>query len=161
MKVADTLFAGFILLVGVIYAVMAWGMPRGHVAYPGPGFFPLMVGAFLILTSAGCLAQALLIRRPAPDTTSPAPDETPAPGRMVYRTGLLLGFLMLYAFLLKPLGFPIAIFLFVLAAIRVFGYRRWLPALGITLGLAVLSYFAFVVWLAVPLPMGIVGELLD
>jgi hypothetical protein len=120
-----------------------------------------VVGAFLILASAGCLVQALLLRRPVTASKPPTTAEAPAPKRLVYRTGLLLGFLTLYAFLLKPLGFPIAIFLFVLAAIRVFGFRRWFPALGITLGLAIVSYFGFVVWLAVPLPMGIVGELLD
>jgi len=161
VRAAEIGFAGFILLAGIVYEAMAWWMPRGHVNQPGPGFFPLVVGAFLILASAGCLVQALLLRRPASEPKSSVLDEAPVRGRLVYRTGLLIGFLTVYAFLLKPLGFPIAIFLFVLAAIRIFGYRRWLPALGITLGLAILSYFGFVVWLAVPLPMGIVGELLD
>ena len=161
VRAAEIGFAGFVLLAGIVYEAMAWWMPRGHVHYPGPGFFPLVVGAFLILASAGCLIQALLIRRPAPASKSPAPAEAPAANRLVHRTALLLGFLTAYAFVLKPLGFPVAIFLFVLAAIRVFGFRRWLPAIGITLALAILSYFGFVVWLAVPLPMGIVGELLD
>lgn len=161
MKAAEIVFAGFVLLAGVVYETMAWWMPRGHVNQPGPGFFPLVVGAFLIVASAGCLIQALLIRPPVPEPRPRTPDQAPAPGRLVHRTGLLLGFLTLYAFLLKPLGFPVAIFFFVLAAIRVFGYRRWLSALGISLGLAILSYVGFVIWLAVPLPMGIVGELLD
>jgi hypothetical protein len=66
-----------------------------------------------------------------------------------------------YGLALKPLGFPVAIFLFVLTAMRIFGYRRWLPALAVTAGLAAFSYATFILWLKVPLPMGIVGELLE
>jgi hypothetical protein len=78
-------------------------------------------------------------------------------GKTVALFGLLLG----YGALLKPLGFPIAICLFLLAAIRVFGFRRWAITLFIATGLTVVSYLMFVAWLKVPLPLGIVGDLLD
>ena len=45
-------------------------MPRGTLAYPGPGFAPVLVGAFLIATALGCLVQEL---RPRSRAAAPAP----------------------------------------------------------------------------------------
>ncbi|MFB3820195.1 MAG: tripartite tricarboxylate transporter TctB family protein [Candidatus Methylomirabilales bacterium] len=159
MKATEVGFAGFILAIGIAYEGMALGMPRGKLGYPGPGFFPLMVGAFLSLAAAGCLVQALLGRGMAPRAAAAgAAGEAP---RRTHRAVLLLGLLTAYGLALKPVGFPLAIFLFVLAAMRIFGYRRWLPALAVTVVLAVFSYVTFVLWLKVPLPLGIVGAWLE
>jgi hypothetical protein len=48
-----------------------------------------------------------------------------------------------------------------MASIWVFGYRKWLPALGIATVLTVISYLTFVLWLKVPLPLGLLSDLLD
>jgi putative tricarboxylic transport membrane protein len=156
----ETLFAGVILVAGIVYEAMALWMPRGRMGQPGPGFFPIIVGAFLVLTAAACLVQAFMRRRMEPLTAqsvvAPASDN-----RQFARVWLLIGFLVLYAFALQPVGFPIALTLFLVAAIWVFGYRKWLPALGIAAALTVISYLTFVVWLKVPLPLGILSDLLD
>jgi hypothetical protein len=157
VKTPDLWFSGFVLLVAVGYEGMALWMPRGSLKFPGPGYYPMLVGAFLILTSLGCVIQALLTHR-SPEATAPAPA---ASGRKVERTVVLVGLLAAYGLLLKPVGFPVAILLFLLAAIRVFGYRRWPVIIGIALGLTVVSYLTFVTWLKVPLPLGLVGDLLD
>ncbi len=162
MRAYETLFAGLVLAAGIVYEVTALWMPRGRIGQPGPGFFPVVVGAVLLLTGAGCLIQALLIKRP--DGLPIERREKGAPtqrNRRVVRIWLLVGFLIFYALTLKPVGFPIAIFLFLMAAIWVFGYRKWLPALGIAAVLTIISYLAFVVWLKVPLPLGILSDLLD
>ena len=64
MRGYDPLFAGLVLGAGIVYEAMALWMPRGRIGQPGPGYFPVVVGAFLILTAAACLIQALAIRRP-------------------------------------------------------------------------------------------------
>jgi len=156
MKAAEVGFAALILALGIGYEVMALGMPGGKLAYPGPGFFPAIVGLFLTLAAAGCLVQALRLPRTAGE---PAPASG-AP-RRTGRAGLLLLLLVAYGVALKPLGFLPAIFVFVLAAMRIFGYRRRLAALLLAAGLAAFSYVTFILWLKVPLPMGIVGELLE
>jgi hypothetical protein len=160
LRAAEVGFAGFILAIGLAYEVMALAMPHGKLGYPGPGFFPLVVGAFLSLAAAGCLVQALLGRGAAPPAAGQPRGAAGAP-RRTYRAILLLGLMTAYGFALKPVGFPLAIFLFVLVAMRIFGYRRWLPALAITAALAAFAYVTFVLWLKVPLPLGIVGELLE
>ncbi|HSB67988.1 MAG TPA: tripartite tricarboxylate transporter TctB family protein [Candidatus Methylomirabilis sp.] len=163
MKNADALLAGFVLLVGIGYAGMAWWMPRGNISYPGPGFFPALVGLFMILTSAGCLVQAIASGKSQDPSAVRDTPEAQA-GRTTPSAGKawgLLGLLVAYALFLKSLGFLIAIFLFLLASIRIFGYRRWLPSLGITAAIAAISYVSFVIWLKVPLPLGILGDILD
>jgi len=151
-------FSGLVLLVAIGYESMALWMPQGSLKYPGPGYYPTLVGAFLIATALACLIQALV------SGSSARPAERlaePAPRLMVGKTVALLGLLLGYVFLLKPLGFPIAICLFLVAAIRVFGYRRWTIIVLMGLGLTFVSYVTFIAWLKVPLPLGVVGDLVD
>jgi hypothetical protein len=160
VKTHDTLFAGLVLVAGIVYEAMALWMPRGRIGQPGPGFFPIIVGAFLVLAAGGCLVQAFLTRRTEPPTTQPAT----APGsesRQVARVWLLIGFLVLYAVAVRPVGFPIALLFFLVASIQLFGYRKWLPTLAIAAALTAVSYVTFVVWLKVPLPLGILSDILD
>ena len=162
MRLYDTLFAGLFLAAGIVYEVMAFRMPQGRIGQPGPGFFPVIVGAVLILTAGACLIQALLVRRSAGSAPEGPDEEAPARGnRQVGKTWLLLAFLVLYILALQPVGFPIALTVFLMASIRVFGYRKWLPAVGIAALLTVVSYLTFIFWLKVPLPLGILSDILD
>jgi putative tricarboxylic transport membrane protein len=153
----DLAFSGFVLVVAVTYEAMALWMPQGSLKFPGPGYYPRLVGIFLIATSMGCLVQAALARRGS-QATAPTTVGMPL---LATKMVLLLVLLVAYALLLKPAGFPIAIFLFLLAAIRVFGYRKWAMTVLIAIGLTMLSYLTFISWLKVPLPLGFIGDLLD
>jgi putative tricarboxylic transport membrane protein len=158
----DTLFAGLFLAAGIVYEVMAFGMPRGRVGQPGPGFFPMIVGAILVLTAAACLVQALMAMRSGSSAPKAADGEEAGRGhRQIHKAWLLLGFLALYVLALQPIGFPIALTVFLVASIRVFGYRKWLPTVGIAAALTVVSYLTFVTWLKVPIPLGILSDILD
>jgi putative tricarboxylic transport membrane protein len=156
MNVGSTLFAGSVLAVGLVYEAMALKMPRGTLAYPGPGFAPVLVGAFLIATALGCLVQEL---RPRSRAAAPAPvaaEGARDTGKVVQLVAVMVG----YALLLKPLGFPIAVCALVAIAIRIFGYRRWVRAVAIASVVAAFSYVSFAVWLKVPLPLGLLEPLL-
>jgi hypothetical protein len=154
----DLAFSGFVLLVAIGYEAMALWMPQGSLKFPGPGYYPKLVGMFLIATALGCLIQAV-VARPSARPVQPLTAAQPRP--MVGKTIALLGLLLGYALLLRPLGFPVAICLFLVVAIRVFGYRRWSIIGLLALGLTVVSYVMFITWLKVPLPLGVVGDLLD
>jgi len=163
MNIGSIVFAGLMLAVGLVYGGVAMNMPRGSLAYPGPGLFPMVVGVFLIATALGCLLQEILPRMRSRDpAASVLPNEAPAAaeernvGKTVQLTALLIG----YIFVLKPLGFPLAICAFLVLAIRIFGYRKWLPTLAMAVIIAGISYVAFVVWLKVALPLGILEEML-
>lgn len=154
MRAYEIGFAGFLVVLAALYGGTALRMPQGDLSYPGPGFFPVAVGVFFILAAFGCLVQALL-------HGSTAVPHAAGAGYVSPGTAQLLAGLLGYALTLQALGFPIALFAFTALAIRVFGYRRWLPVGGIALLLTVLSYVMFVSWFKVPLPMGLVGHLLD
>ena len=163
MKVGAIVFAGLMLAVGVVYETMALNMPRGTLAYPGPGLFPLIIGAFMIAMALGCLVRDLLPRKTSEITAAaPTATETPAAAeeRDVRKTFQLIALMICYIFALKPVGFPLAICAFLAIAIRIFGYRKWLPALAMAVVITVISYLSFVVGLSVPLPLGILEEVL-
>ena len=150
MKIGSVVFAGLILAVGLVYGIMALNMPLGRLAYPGPGLFPMIVGVFLVATALGCLIQEILSPSPLPDRDSAA-----QPRRNVQKTFQLIALMIGYTLMLKPLGFLVCIGVFLIVAIRIFGYRRWAPALAMAAVIAGASYISFVLWLKVPLPQGI------
>ena len=163
MNIGSMVFAGLMLAVGVIYESMALNMPRGSLAYPGPGLFPMLVGGFVIATALGCLLQEIVprLRTREPVASSlPGGNAGAAEERKVSKTVQLTALMIGYIFLLKPLGFPLAICAFLALAIRIFGYRKWLPTLAMAGLISGISYVLFVVWLKVPLPMGILEEVL-
>jgi len=163
MKFGSIVFAGLMLAVGVVYETMALNMPRGNLAYPGPGLFPMIIGAFMIAMALGCLVQDFLPPKKS-DAAANAliPKEEPAAEeeRNFMKTFQLIALMIAYILALKPVGFPIAICIFLALAIRIFGYRKWLPALAMAAVITVVSYMSFVIWLAVPLPMGILEDIL-
>jgi len=151
------------LAVGVVYESMALNMPRGNLAYPGPGLFPMIIGIFMIAMALGCLLQEIVprMREKLPEASSLASaDADDSQERNVGKTFQLTALMIGYIFALKPLGFPLAICAFLVLAIRIFGYRKWLPALAMAAVITLVSYLSFVLWLAVPLPMGILEDVL-
>jgi putative tricarboxylic transport membrane protein len=163
VKIGSLLFAALILGVGLVYESMALNMPRGDLAHPGPGFFPMIVGIFMLVTTLGCLLQEILARkRGATSSISPLTNQDAAipESRDVKKTFQLMALMIAYLLVLTPLGFPIAICAFLVIAIRIFGYRRWLPTLAMAAVIAAISYVAFVLWLKVPLPLGIFEDIL-
>ncbi|RPJ76516.1 MAG: tripartite tricarboxylate transporter TctB family protein [Desulfobacteraceae bacterium] len=161
MKLSALLFPAVMIAVAVVYEVMAIGMPRGSMNHPGPGLYPMIVGVFLLATALGCLAREILRLRGASARSDDALQAAGASAGAAYGTTVpLMGSMVAYVLALQPLGFPVCICIFLLVAIRIFGFRRWVPALGMAVALTAVSYVAFVMWLKVPLPLGILDDVL-
>jgi hypothetical protein len=163
MKIGSVAFAAAMLAIGVVYETMGLNMPRGTLAYPGPGLFPTIIGVFLIATALACVIQELVSRKKSPESPSPLvpQDQAAAPAaRHIAKTFQVMALLVAYTFALKPLGFPLAIAAFVAVAVRIFGYRKLVPTLAMAGIIAAVSYVSFVVWLKVPLPVGLLEPLL-
>ena len=123
----------------------------------------MIIGAFMIAMALGCLAQDFLPKKKsaaAADTSATKEEAAAGEERDFMKTFQLIVLMIGYILALKPVGFPITICIFLALAIRIFGYRKWLPALAMAAIITVVSYVSFVVWLAVPLPMGILEEVL-
>lgn len=162
MKLGSIVFAGLMLAVGLVYEIMALNMPLGRLSYPGPGLFPMIIGILLIATALGCLLQEILSKKRTGGGPSASPRLNPEPNtpqnRNVVKTYQLIALMVAYALALKTVGFLISIVLFLIAAIRIFGNRRWFSALAIAGVVAGISYVSFVLWLKVPLPLGILDD---
>ncbi len=146
------------------------GYLRSHGAPHAPGeyhlsrtgFYPSLVGFFLLFTSGSFVLWALF--KGKAQKNAPGSGEVgEVDSKTIHRskTLLLIALLLFYVLTLNFLGFLLAISIFIILSIRIFGYRRWLPSLGITAAIVAISYLSFVVWLKVPLPQGILGDLLE
>ena len=161
MTLGGVLFPALMIAVGLVYEIMAIQMPRGSFAQPGPGLYPMIVGVFLIITSCGCLLRGwLTLRRAHGILPAPLQPGSEAPCTDFVKTIQLMALMVAYVLAVPAVGFPIAIFTFLVVAIRLFGYRKWAPAAAMALIIAVVSYVSFVLWLKVPLPLGIFEDVL-
>lgn len=135
----------FVLLCLALYVIWAArGMPAGTVALPGPGFFPIAVGALLAVVSLGVIVRLMRQRAPA--------ERVPLGHRDV---AIAMAALLGVAIAFEPLGavLTLGLLLFVLFA----AFARiplWKAAVGAALG-AGFGWFAFVYLLGVQLPRGV------
>lgn len=128
-----------------LYLAQALRLPPGSAAEPGPGLFPVLVGAFLVAAAATFLAQAL--RRP----TAEGADAGPGTRR---RMGVLMAALVAFCLLLPWVGYSSAAFGLLVVLLRIFGQRRWSTTGLVALVMTLASYYLFAVLLGVPLPRG-------
>ncbi len=137
------------LILSVLYLIGALGYPMGTWEQPGPGRYPLFVGALLIIASIGSLVTHLL---------NPVKGELQFPkgrdlGRVVAVTTGAIG----YVVLLPYAGHLLASVVTVLVVLQTMGLSSWLFKIGFTIAIALGSYYLFDVILSVPLPRGILG----
>ncbi len=124
----------------------------------------MIVGVFLVATALGCLLQEILSRKKdrARRCFAPPNQESAAPAdRNVNKTFQFTALMIGYTLVLKPLGFLISICTFMVVAIRTSSATAGrVPALAMAAVIAGISYVSFVLWLKVPLPLGILEEIL-
>ncbi len=134
-------------LVGLAYLVEATRYARGTLAEPGPGLFPLGIGALLL--GAAFVTGLEAWRRRTWETV-----DWPG-GRDALRVLAILALSLGYALLLPWLGHPVAASLIILAVLQLMRLRGWALKLAVALGLGLGSHYLFAVVLGVPLPTGL------
>jgi putative tricarboxylic transport membrane protein len=112
----------------------------------GPRFFPLLVTAAWLLLSLGYLVEGLRSPRTAKSSD-----------RSWFEPVAVSALLLLYAFLVVPLGYMIATALLFFVAARVLGSRQLVRDIIVAVVLAVVVYIAFTQFLDISLPEGVLG----
>ncbi|TWD83948.1 putative tricarboxylic transport membrane protein [Kribbella amoyensis] len=113
----------------------------------GPRFFPLLVTAAWLVLSVAYLVEGLR-----------SPRTTKQPGdRAWFEPVAVSALLILYAFLVVPLGYMIATALLFFAIARVLGSRNTVRDAVVAVALAVVVYVAFTRFLDISLPEGVLG----
>jgi putative tricarboxylic transport membrane protein len=118
---------------------------------PGPGFLPLWLGIGIVITGVILTAKAF---RPA--LVHAERIEWPQrPGWI--QIAVMLGSLAAALYVLEPLGFLLTASLFIACLMFSLGVRAWPKLIGVPIVAAVVLHLVFVVWLGVPLPMGVLS----
>jgi putative tricarboxylic transport membrane protein len=153
---AERLVALLSVVASGAYLALSFGFALGTAARPGPGYFPVAVGAFLCAVAA--VFTVLAWRRPrgaaAAPTGDSAMDAAGARGRVAAMAGGLAAFVLL----LPWLGYPVVSFGLVALLLRRLGGMRWTLTLATALLSAAGSYYVFAVLLSVPLPRGLFAD---
>jgi putative tricarboxylic transport membrane protein len=143
---ADRLFAGFLLIVTLAYAYIAWTIIQAPFQYDplGPESWPRIL--------AGATVPCLLYVLWRPD------DEPFAVTKYTwFRIGLMVVLLFAYAELYEPLGFIISTILFGTIVALTLGSPR-LGALAFGVGSGVFGYLLCVTLMGLNLPEGEIVE---
>jgi putative tricarboxylic transport membrane protein len=122
----------------------------------GPRFFPLLVTSAWLLLSIGYLVEGLRSPRRTPDA-EPAETSGGIAERSWFEPVAISALLVLYAFLVVPLGYLIATALLFFAAARVLGSRQVARDIVVAVVLSVVVYIAFTQFLDISLPEGVLG----
>lgn len=122
----------------------------GNFRVPQTGFFPRVLGVFLILLTVGELVRAL---RQAATTDGPGKIDSDG----WFRIGAALAIMLGFALVLEWLGFLLATFALMVLLLRAIEAPSWPKVVIIASITSVLSYGLFSWLLGVPLPAGILG----
>lgn len=143
---ADRLFAGFLLIVTLAYAYIAWTIIQAPFQYDplGPESWPRIL--------AGAAVPCILYILWRPD------DEPFAVAKYTwFRLALMVGLLFAYAELYEPLGFIISTILFGTIVALTLGAPRS-GALAFGIGMGVFGYLLCVTLMGLNLPDGEIVE---
>ncbi|MBU1154647.1 MAG: tripartite tricarboxylate transporter TctB family protein, partial [Proteobacteria bacterium] len=120
---------------------------------PGPGLFPLVLGAVLGVLSLMILAGGVMAKRAAVQGAQATGGRSIYSKEALYVVLALIGF----GFLLVPLGFIVTTFAVFAAMLRFVTGQKWAVVVIGALVLALGAYVVFDMLLGVPLPRGVLG----
>jgi hypothetical protein len=142
IKSPKNFWAGLMFIaVGLFFVIGARNYDLGSAARMGPAYFPTMVGGLLAVIGAVIFFQSLAVG---------GGKVTPFPIRLIL---FMTAALLLFAYLLKPLGLVAALTLLVVVSAFAGHEFRLREALILALALIVLSVLVFVKGLGQPFPL--------
>ncbi len=145
------LVGGVMLAVGLVLLQQTFKIEAEGFDTQGPRFFPLIVVSLWLFLSVMYLGQHLVkVLR----TGSGLPAER---FDHMLGAGALVVLLVVYAYVLDPLGYWISTSLFFVGAARAMGSRNLVRDIVVGIVLALLVYLAFTRALGVHLPEGVLG----
>ena len=130
------------LLIGGGQIYMSLALPRGTLAEPGPGVFPLLVGTLMCAASLACLAHAIFDRNQL-EASLLADAARPA---------ALVAALAVFLVLLPRVGFILPSLLLQVVTLQVFGMRGVWRRLALAAAITAAAVLLFQTLLGVQFP---------
>ena len=148
------LFAVAVGVLGIIFYVDTLDMSKA--AYQLPR---LLIGLVMGLSVLMIIERVILLRKPAPAAAQPGTGDSnpaaPPEQRSLLRIGVFVALLVAYVMTIKPLGYFISTPLFLCAALFFLRATRLLWIVLIAVSFTVFVYLLFVLFLNLPVPMGL------
>jgi putative tricarboxylic transport membrane protein len=139
-----------LVLFGAVFLLYDTKYPLDELANPGPGVFPLLVGAVLVILTLWQLVRSF--RRTGQVRTG---AETLSRNGNEARVLLMVAVFIVYLLAVTWVGFFASNFLFVIVSSRLLGAKGWKGPVLLSLGIDIFCYLLFEVWLKVSFPRGI------
>jgi hypothetical protein len=146
MKKYDIYCALFWILLAIFEGSLSMKLSLGTLKYPGPGFFPIIIGAFLLFFSV-----LLIIIAARGERTSSYNKIPPFPGKV----WLICALMFAYSFLLEYLGYIVSTALLLFYLFKYPASKKWGEALLMSVTVVILTYYFFGVLLEAQFPKGI------
>ena len=164
-KAPDLIGAGLLVALGVAFAIggTRYGV-FGEGSRIGPGFMPLVAGALLVVFGAMIGVEAALHRGRVPSRRvqnmerGGVEGEEEGGGRTV---AVAFGLMLVTVLLIPLLGFLLSFGLLILALVTFVEKEGWLRGILLSASAIAVTWLTFVVLLEIPLPPGILGQLLQ
>jgi hypothetical protein len=145
MKYGDCWAGALVAAIGAVAVYLAWPLEFWSEFGPGPGFFPMLLGAALIAMGA-MVSIAVPLQR------------TPRAAAGPLRKPLVIAAIMaVYLALLEPVGFPLATAAFLFTVIHYVEARGVWLALAVAVGITAALHVVFSMLLQTPLPSGMLA----
>lgn len=146
--------------VAVFLIIVELETPKANIPQAvGPEVMPIGILLLLIVNAFVLFAQAVYGKGRPPSPAAPA-AETPSSGSWLKKNQsvlfVLLG-LILYGFILVPIGFILATTLLIIYEARLLQPGKWVRNTAVGVGISTGVYLIFVKLLNVMLPAGILG----
>jgi putative tricarboxylic transport membrane protein len=149
MRIHDSLTGLATLVVGTVVAIAAWQFPPAPGQAFGPGGFPLLIGAALVICGL-MLVGAGRGERTTPLLTLRTDSAQP---HALRNLSLVLGGVTFFALVIDVAGFFLTAVTLLVVLFAAFGVpRRWIVPLAA--GITLLLHVIFYTLLRVPLPWG-------
>lgn len=147
-------FYACMIVISLVYAYGTWQLKIGTPGDPKSGFFPLIVAILLLVTSISLFVEALK----KGDTWKNIGEFPPLWG--LKRVGAVIALLGLYVLCFEPVGFIISTTVLLGILLRMLRTGSWLKIAVVCAVLVGGAYALFDLTLDVPLPMGLLEDIL-
>jgi putative tricarboxylic transport membrane protein len=143
----EIVFDFLLLVLGITIIIMSLGYGLGSLGRPGPGFYPVFIGAAISI-----FALVLLISELRSETSAPLFDQKGAKTLI-----LMTATFSLWIVAMPVLGYVIVTLLSAYAFCKIMKLEGWWEPLAVSGGTALFIYLLFDYWMYIDLPRGILG----
>lgn len=140
--------------------VIASDFPADVVMKIGPAFFPEMLAYLLLLCSAILMVNAALAKPAVAVAEDPPPVRGLSLDNGIVRALLTVVAVLVFALVLRPVGFIVTSVVFLTLMMGLLGMRRPIVMIAIALGITAGIYVIFEKLLGLTLPAGVLDSIL-